>query len=317
MERFLDPESGPILQRTSGTTGPSSAHVLHRDAMVSSARRTLAYFDLKPADRVLLCLPVGYVAGKMMVVRSLVGGLDLVLTAPSGRPLKDLEGRFAFGAMVPLQVHESLKQGDDLSVIGKLLIGGGLLPASLKEKISRQNLPALYESFAMTETYSHFALKRINGPHPDTDFRLLGGVSVRMDHRGCLVVEMDGVLGEEVVTNDLVELSGDGKGFRWLGRIDHVINSGGIKINPELLEEKIQGLIGHRCLLLPVEDERLGERLVLLVECSDRKEPDAAWEALMRESLSPYEIPGKVVVVPEIPRNSSMKPDRLRAREFL
>lgn len=314
---FLDPSVGEITQRTSGSTGKPKAYLFHREGMAGSARRTLQFFDLRPGDRALLCLPVEYVAGKMMVVRALMGGLDLVLAEPSGRPLRQVEGPFAFGAMVPLQVYESLHSGDDLSTIGKLLIGGGALHPALKERLSRMEPPELFESFAMTETYSHFALKRLNGPSPDRDFRLLSGVFARTDHRGCLVVEIPGVTRGEVVTNDLVELSADGMGFRWLGRIDHVINSGGVKVIPEVVEEAIQALIGYPCLLLPEKDEKLGERLVLLVECADREDPDGAWEGLMREHLAPYLLPRRVVVVPGIPRNSSMKPDRIRARALL
>ena len=135
IETFLQSDSGAMLQQSSGTTGDAKEFELSREAMESSALMSLSFFKLKQGERVLRCLPVDYIAGKMMVVRALVGRLDLVLTEPSSRPLQLVEGDFRFIPMVPLQVAESLNSGDDLSRTGILLIGGGELPTSLKAKI--------------------------------------------------------------------------------------------------------------------------------------------------------------------------------------
>lgn len=317
---FLNPVQGEIRQKSSGTTGDPGEYQLLRESMIRSAQITLNYFRLQPGDRALLCLPIRYVAGKMMVVRALVGGLELVMVEPSGRPLESLErgtGSISFGAMVPLQVHDSMQCGDDLSMIEKLIIGGGELHPSVREKLTRMAAPAVYESFAMTETYTHFALKRINGAQPDSSFRLLEQVKIRKDQRGCLVVDMDGITGGEVITNDLVEINPGGNGFKWIGRYDNVINSGGFKIIPEVLEEKIQELIGHHCLLLSETDVKLGERLVLMVEYSGPDQPEESWLRILREKLSPYEVPKRIVVVSQLPRNSALKPDRIEARKRL
>jgi O-succinylbenzoic acid--CoA ligase len=317
IQLFLDESTGPILQKTSGTTGDPKEFQLSRKAMRASARKSLSFFNLQPGDRALLCLPVDYIAGKMMVVRALVGGMDLVLTEPSGRPLQGVEGEFDFAAMVPLQVHDSLNEDDELNRIETLLIGGGELHPSIREKLTRLNTPNVFESFAMTETYTHFALRQLNGPAPDSQFWLLDGVKIEKDDRDCLVVEMPGVTEGKVVTNDLVEISDDGSGFLWLGRIDNVINTGGIKVIPELLEAKIKGLIGMECLVLSLEDDKLGQKLVLLVENSDANPPVAYWEELMKKQLSSYEIPKKTIVTREISRNAAFKPDRVASLRLI
>ncbi|HEC44343.1 MAG TPA: hypothetical protein ENI20_16090 [Bacteroides sp.] len=318
MNLFLDPATGEIEQQTSGTTGNPKKFVLNRGSMIRSAAKTNQYFGLKPGDPVLLCLPIRYIAGKMMVVRALLGGLNLRLAEPSSRPLKAFStGALKFGAMVPLQVHESLKNGDDLSVMDQLLIGGGEIHPALKDKLIENERPVVFESFATTETYTHFALKRINGKQPDIDFRLLDGVSIARDKNGCLEVVVKGITEGRVITSDFVEVSSDGKGFRWLGRRDNVINSGGIKIIPEVLEQIIREVLGQDCLVLPQNDARLGESLVLVVETREKSPPLDRWLQLLREKLSRFEIPARIIPVERIPRNTSFKPDRGEAFKLL
>ncbi len=323
IQLFLDPDSGTMLQRSSGTTGDPKEFELQRQAMEASAIKTLWFFKLKPGDRVLLGLPVDYIAGKMMVVRALVGGLDLVLAEPSSRPLKSAEGSFSFVPMVPLQVVESLKAGDDLSLTGTLLIGGGELPASLKTRVLDLSSLKVYESFGMSETYTHFALRRINGPEPESSFRLLKGALISLDSRGCLVVDLPGVTLGPVKTNDLVEIGQGGDCFTWLGRFDNVINTGGIKVIPEILEERIGKLLGTSVLLLPVADEKLGQKMVLLVEGTLLKDPNSIkktmdlWKRKLGTVLSPHELPKHFVQVSQIPRNASFKPDRKAAGALL
>jgi O-succinylbenzoic acid--CoA ligase len=312
---FLDSGIEEIVQLTSGTTGDPKEVRLTREAMLLSARRTLALMGLMQGDAALLCLPVKYIAGKMMVVRALVGGLRLVLEEPSGRPLKELKEAVAFAAMVPLQVHESLANKDPLSKIDRLIVGGGQLHASLRDELIQSPSPLVYETFGMTETCTHFALKRINGPEPDTQFNLLEGVVASIDQRGCLEVDIPGITKGKVSTNDLVEM--EEEGFTWLGRYDHVINSGGIKIIPELVEQRARKCTGFECLVLPEPDQKLGEKLVLVVEYMGDTPPVEEWLNCLRLSLSNYEIPRRVLWVRELPRNASLKPDRTSAARLL
>jgi O-succinylbenzoic acid--CoA ligase len=314
IKQCMDPFTGEVKQYTSGTTGDPKPHSLSMESMVISARKTLLFFKLKRGDKALLSLPIRYIAGKLMVVRALVGGLDLLLAEPAGRPLTSLKQQVNLAAMVPLQVHETVEHGDDLSLISSLIIGGGELRHSLREQLSLMQEPNVYETFGMTETYTHFALKRINGNHPQSAFHLLDGVSITLDDRNCLVVSVAGITQGPLTTNDLVEIDASGRSFRWLGRYDHVINTGGIKVIPERVEEQIRRLIGVDCLLLPEPDERLGERLVLLAEIPESDPPAGNWLSSLSEVLSTYEIPKRIVTVKEIPRNPSMKKDRAAAR---
>jgi O-succinylbenzoic acid--CoA ligase len=316
MARFMDPDGGSLLQKSSGSTGDPKTFTLSREAMVRSAQRTLRFFRLNPGARALLALPVHYIAGKMMVVRALVGGLDLVLAEPSSRPLAGLTGPVGFAAMVPLQIEESLSHGDPLRLISTLLIGGGELHPASREKLSLMKVPRIFETFGMTETYTHFAVKRINGPDPDAYFRVMEGVRVGTDTQGCLEVEVPGITDGPLHTSDLVEIRDRGAGFSWLGRIDNLINTGGIKIIPELLEDQIRQVIGRECLVLPEPDRKLGSRLVLLVEY-EGSPPLDAWMELLRGRLRKHELPRRVVAVSSLPRNSSMKPDRTRARGYV
>ena len=298
---------------SSGTTGDPKEFELDRSAMVASAQRTIAYFGLEPGERVLLCLPVEYIAGKMMVVRALTGELDLILREPSGRPLEKGEGAFTLAAMVPLQLHQSLKAGDDLTAIRRLLVGGGELHASTRSELALMDPPAVYESFGMTETYTHFALRRINGPDPEKWFRPLEGVELGSDERGCLMVHVPGVTRKPLVTSDLVEWSPDGEGFSWLGRADNLINTGGIKVIPEVVEQQMGEQLGYECLLLPSPDEILGQKLVLLVEYKGENAPADNWLAMMKSHLAPHELPREIIPVKSLPRNASFKPDRKAA----
>jgi len=317
LDLFLDTDNPYITQRSSGTTGDPKSFNLERRAMLNSARRTLEFFELRKGSKALLCLPVHYIAGKMMVVRALLGGLDLILMEPSSRPLKDLEGKLDFAAMVPLQIEESVRHDDPLDCISRLLIGGGELHPATRDRIASLTIPEVYETFGMTETYTHFALKRINGPLKDPGFRLLEGVSISRDPRGCLEVDVPGVTPGKVKSNDLVEIHRDGAGFNWLGRFDNLINSGGIKIIPELLEEQIRNCLGHECLVLPEADRKLGNRLVLLMEFQGKEPPVDRWLSLLRERLASHEIPKRILAVESLPRNPSMKADRTRAMDLL
>ena len=314
---FLEGAAGTIRQQSSGTTGEPVWHGLEKTAMITSAGRTIRFFDLHPGDRALLCLPVEYIAGKMMVVRALTAGLDLVLAEPSGRPLEGIKGEFSFAAMVPLQLFESLQNRDNLAAIEKLLVGGGELHPSIRAELSRIEKPDVYESFAMSETCSHFAVRRISGPSPDPAFLTMEGAEIAMDDRGCLVVDVAGVTKGPVVTNDLVEILGPGKGFRWLGRIDNLINTGGIKVFPEVLEERIGKLLSAPCMVIPRPDRKLGQKLILLVEWPDPEAPVNSWSKLLGKELAAHETPKEFYPVREIPRNASFKPDRKAAQGLI
>ncbi len=299
-------ESAALSQKTSGTTGKPRNLTLRRDAMVRSARMSLDYFRLLPGDSAMLCLPVDYIAGKMMVVRALVGGLKLLTIKPTGKPMELLDRPVDFSAMVPMQLFESLKNPGQIQLIKKLIVGGGEIGPGFRKAIREIEGTEIYETFGMSETYTHFAVRRINGPGPEVNFRILEGAKVGADSRGCATVDIPGITEGKVVTNDLIEMK-DHNSFEWLGRIDNVIDSGGIKIIPEVLEEKIRSIIGQELVITGISDDKLGKKIVLIVESDSKDLPIDEWKGLLRTKLKNYEVPRAIYAIPELPRNAAMK----------
>jgi len=313
---FMENPEKPLYHESSGTTGAPTRMALDRRAMIASAQKTLDFFSLTTGEPVMLCLPVKYIAGKMMIVRALAGGLDLYLKAPTSRPFRQEERKYSLVPVVPLQLHESLAAGDPVRQAGRILMGGAEPGPGLRNALARMTLPAVYESFGMSETYSHFALRRVTGPDPEPVFRVLEGTLIRSDERDCLEVSIPGITRGFVRTTDQVEICEGGTAFRWLGRLDNVINTGGIKVRPEALEQRIGALLGIPCLVVPEPDEKLGQRLVLLAETADTTDT-GLWRDLLKQHLEDFEIPRRIVTVPELPRNRSFKPDREEAARLV
>lgn len=242
---------------TSGSTGIPKTISASKQAMVNSALATGDYFDLSPGDKVLNCLPVKYVAGKMMFVRSFVLGLEMEFVAPTSNPLRKNELKFDFAAMVPLQAENSLAE---LHCIKKLIVGGAKINAQLEQNLLKLTTKC-FETFGMTEAVSHIAAKKVG----EKAFTVLPHVSITQDDRNCLVIIAPDVTEQPIVTNDLVEII-DGNKFIFLGRMDNVVNSGGIKLIPEQIEAKIAKYFTARFFVIGTPDEQLGEKLVLVVE---------------------------------------------------
>ena len=248
--------------KTSGSTGKPKYISVKKDWMQNSAELTRKTFGLKKGDSALLCMPMKYVAGKMMVVRALELGLDLKVVEPSSNPLKNMDEIIDFAAMVPLQLENSL---NDLDQVKTLIVGGGQVSPKLVEKLQIESTQ-VYETYGMTETLTHVAIKPLNGPNISDLFRALDGIHFEKDDRGCLAIHASALNPVPIVTNDLVELI-DENSFRWLGRFDNVINSGGIKIIPEVVEAKLLSIIpNNRFFINGESDESLGEKVVLVVE---------------------------------------------------
>jgi len=188
-----------VVLRTSGTTGEPKEIKIRKKAMYNSAKATGKFFKLIAGDRALLCLPTRYIGGKMMVVRSIVLGLELDIVEPSSRPLQGNTKIYDFVPMVPMQVEESL---DELKNIKKIIIGGAQVNSALAVKLKTVNTE-VYETYGMTETVSHIAAKTIQ----ETSFRLLPGVKAFLDDRSCLVIDAPKIANELIITNDVVEMS--------------------------------------------------------------------------------------------------------------
>ena len=302
---FLD-EKDYIEQLSSGTTGTPKKIKLTKMALVESANNTINKLDLEWNAKALLCLPVDYIAGKMMIVRSFAAGLNLFWEEPSSMPDLANYGQIDFCAMVPIQVYNSITNNDALNNIRNLIIGGAEMRSDLLALFS--NLTNnIYETFGMAETCSHIALRKISGKNPDKYFEILPGVTISIDKRCCLVINTS-YLDSEIITNDAVELI-DNKHFIWKGRIDNLINTGGIKVRPEELEATIAKIIDLECAVVGVKDEKLGQKIVLIAESEKEVDKDELL-LFMKENLQTYQVPRKIVVVDKLPRTNSFKIDR-------
>lgn len=292
-----------IDMNTSGTTGTPKPIRIEKSAMVKSALATGDFFGLQPGDRVLHCLPANYVAGKMMFIRAFILGLDMDFVAPSSHPLDHNDQKYDFSAMVPLQAKNSV---DKLSNIKKLIIGGVKIHKSLEQELVKLPIE-IYETYGMTETITHIAAKRVG----TEAFTTLPHVTVSVNENQCLEIVAKNIRDEKIVTNDIVKLISDTQ-FVWLGRIDNVINSGGIKILPEQVENKLSTLIPRRYFVTGVPDDTLGERVVLYVEGAPLEMDHSLFDVLDK-----YEKPKEIVFIPKFKETATGKIMREESKELL
>lgn len=282
-----------IEMETSGSTGIPKTIKVDKQAMVNSALATGDFFELSPGNKALHCLPVKYVAGKMMLVRSLILGLDLDFVSPSSHPLLNNEINYDFVAMVPLQAQNSI---EELKKVKKLIVGGAKVNLGLEAELVKLPIQ-VFETFGMTETISHIAAKRIG----DKEFKVLPNVTISYDDHKCLVIHAPKVSEEFIITNDLVELIDENK-FIFLGRIDNVINSGGVKLIPEQIELKLANKIKNRFFIHSKEDEILGEKLLLVIEGEKYDIKDSIFA-----DLDKYEKPKEIIFVPKFTETGNGK----------
>lgn len=310
VENFIEEwtsEGETVKVQTSGSTGVPKIFGIEKQKMINSAVMTCNFLGLKEGDTALLCLPVEYISGKMMVVRSMQRKLRLIVSEPSLRPVENLEQEVDFCAMTPLQVENSL---DKLHLIRNLIIGGAAVSESLKSKILQMNLNRsnrIFETYGMSETLSHIGLKQLM-PEPEDYFTVFENVSISLDERGCLSIFAPNVNAELLVTNDLVEIKHD-KQFKFLGRIDNVINSGGAKIFPEALEKLVKKEIPNEAIFVGLPDESLGQKLILVIEGS---ESDEVIQKISEVDFDKnFHKPKEIIFIDEIPRTPNGKVSRM------
>lgn len=297
---WLNNESFVFVQ-TSGSTGKPKKIVLQKTAMMASAKATGSFFNLQPKSTALLCLSADYIAGKMMLVRALTLGLHLDVVEPNSNPLANK--KYDFVAMVPMQVANSLEQ---LHLVETLLIGGTKVSYQLAESILKTNCKA-FESYGMTETISHIAIKQI-GAKP---FTILPNVSISVDERNCLVIEALELSPNKISTNDIVEILNETQ-FILKGRIDNVINSGGVKIFPEEVEEKLAKYISTPFFVASLSDEKFGEKVILVLEGNTFE-----IENVIFSELSKFQIPKEIVFIDKFVETETNKINRRKTLEKL
>lgn len=316
VENFLkewSSEGETVKVQTSGSTGVPKIFGIEKNKMRNSAIMTCNFLGLKEGDTALLCLPVEYISGKMMVVRSMERKLKLIVSEPSIHPVDNLDQEVDFCAMTPLQVENSL---DKLYLIKNLIIGGAAVSESLKNKILQMKLNRsnrIFETYGMSETLSHIGLKQLM-PEPEDYFTVFENVSISLDERGCLTIFAPNVNAEVLVTNDLVEIKNN-KQFKFLGRIDNVINSGGAKIFPEALEALVKKEISNEAIFVGIPDESLGQKLILIIEGNHSEEVVQKVSAISFEKN--FHKPKEIIFIDEIPRTPNGKVNRLELYKMM
>ena len=320
--------SDRVLVHTSGSTGKPKPMRVEKKRMLNSARITCDFLGLKPGDSALLCMSLDYIAGKMVVVRSIERHLHLISVPPSGHPLKDVDEEITFAAMVPMQVYNTLQVPEErerLSRIRHLIIGGGAIDAALEQEL--QSLPgdiAIWSTYGMTETLSHIALRRINGDEASEWYQPFNSVHVSQTEEGCLVIDAPQVCAETLVTNDIVEIEPyiynkvEKLRFRIKGRKDNVICSGGIKIQIEEVETLLKPHLEKPFMLAKKKDGKFGEIAVLLTEDEDIKKVEATVRRLLSDESEKssdhkkykYWIPKEFRYVEHLPLTETGKPKR-------
>lgn len=282
-------DSDVVITYTSGSTGKPKEIRLAKRAMRNSAEMTNQFFGLNAESTVLLCLPASYIAGKMMLVRAIVGGFNLITVEPSSNPFEKLDSKIDFAAITPYQLNysaETLKT----KPVQNIIVGGGHVNSKL-EAIA-QSIPAnMFETYGMTETCSHIALRQFNGKEKSDYFTVLDGVSIRLDERNCLVIIAPHLNENEIVTNDFVDISIENS-FRWLGRFDATINTGGVKIHPEQIEKKLEGIIPANFFISFLPDQVLENKVILVIESETYSGQQLEILKLQIQSrLTKYELP--------------------------
>lgn len=300
---FIDEWNNPlpyIIAHTSGSTGTPKEIKLLKNDMIKSAEATCRFFNIDSHSTLLLPLSPHYIAGKMMIVRALISGADLYIEEPSSSPLKKDYGVIDLLPIVPSQIG-TLLENPFLSQVRNLLIGGGAISPDIENRIIDRKINA-FASYGMTETCSHIALRNIASDNGI--FTTVPGIEILTDYRGCLVVNRHPFSFGPLNTNDIIELL-DSRHFRWRGRYDNVINSGGIKIYPEECEKLIDDAIPYPFYIIGRPHNVWGEEAVLYVET---EHPDREFlTSLMKSRLPRYHVPHEIIATPHFERTSSGK----------
>ncbi len=293
---------------TSGSTGKPKTIKLKKHHAVNSAKKTITFLNLKPENNALLCLSPKYIAGKMMIIRAFTGQLNLIITNPSSNPIENINTHIHFTAMVPLQVNNSIPYFKDN--FDKIIVGGGIISNNIREKIySLKN--NFYETYGMTETVSHIAIREIK--NNSEWFKALPNIKLSTDNRNCLVIDAKDISKDTIITNDIVEIKNNN--FKFIGRFDNIINSGGIKIIPETIEGKLKNIINQDFIVSAIPDNTLGEKLVLVLKTNP--ENNIIEKIKSSKILTRYHIPREVIVINHFPITSTGKIKRNEIRKLI
>lgn len=294
-----------IIAHTSGSTGKPKEIKLLKSDMLISARATCEFFNLNHTSILVCPLSIDYIAGKMMIVRCLEANCTLYVERPSNQPLHSLSSLAGIDLLpiVPSQAQWIIENADSLPDIQNIIVGGAPLSPETEFNLKLLNTNA-WATYGMTETCSHVALRPIG----EATYRALPHITFDITNDNRLIINSSQMSWRQLTTNDVVELLSP-TDFIWLGRADNVINSGGIKLHPEIIERELSPFISQPFYVRGVPDKRLGTALQLVIEdpCGDIN-PDTLLASLkLIESIPPYHVPRTAIVTPSLPRTSSGK----------
>ncbi len=324
-----------FTMKTSGSTGIPKEITLYRKQLIASAKMTAKAFDLQEGDTAFCCLNIDYIAGMMMLVRAFEIGMDLIVVEPKSNPFVEIEkhlyllntnrGRNFF-AFVPLQIQTILNEtpvlGEILNSAKAIIIGGASVNENILEKIQKIYRP-IYATYGMTETITHIAIKRLNGSAKDDFFNTLDGVDIKLNENSCLMIRSKAIGNEWITTNDVAEII-NGSSFVLHGRIDNVINSGGVKIQLEKIEKVGEGILRKLQIeklfyIYSLPDEKLGERLILVLEKATENLSQGSIDGIkidilkaFKEILPKFEVPKEVFFVEKMIETPTGKIDKIK-----
>lgn len=307
---WYNPSIESIEVRSSGSTGKPKAIHHTKEAMLAHAGMTCETLQLKKGSTAWLCLPANKIGGMMMIVRCIYNDMNLLCTKPLAAPFERLspEAAISFAALTPMQMKSTDTDYSwyrRMNTIDTILLGGETVGSSLIRHLQAAE-NKIYSTFGMTETISHIALRKINGNDSQNHYTTLKGVTVTQDERGCLVVNAPSIDIHHLVTNDMAEVINEHE-FVWLGRTDNVINTGGIKVFPESIEQKLQHIIDVPFFVAALPDEVTGQQVVIILEATKIDEKQT--EILKRElnSLPKYEKPKTLLLIESFARTDNGK----------
>lgn len=315
-------DSDFVLCHTSGSTGTPKEIKLRKDMMRQSAGRTNNFFGIGFDSHLHTCLDFQYIASKMMTVRADVANCLLTSEPPSNRPLERFTGddEITLLSVVPSQMLWILDNPAIWKRLKNILIGGSPIPSLIRHRIALSGINA-WETYGMTETASHIALRKVTSDET-APFKTLPGITVSSGSDGCLVIKIPGI--DAVNTTDLAEVISDSE-FRIFGRSDNCIISGGVKIIPEQLENLLGPFIAFDFCISSVPDAKWGEKAVLVVQLSDSVINEDVLRKAVALRLNQYKkimnlgvkTPKDVIIVKSFPCTSNGKIDRKAIKELL
>lgn len=312
LQSFFDPSIEHFSFQTSGSTGKPKTISIHRKQIEASAQASLAFFELTPGQRVLLCLSTERIGGCMLLYRAILGQLEVIVTEPSLSV--HCEKPVDFTSLVPLQFHALRENNPEhFKQLGTILLGGSPIDQDTESFIQSMD-NEVYQSFGMTETVSHIALRKVGY---ESAYICLPNISVAKGDQDELLIHAPSITGQEVLrTQDVVSVINDQQ-FIWKGRLDYIINSGGVKICPEEVEARCAQHIAEPHIISSLPDKALGQAVVLCIELSNEQSVDRIQKVLYTIDFPRYHRPKKVLRIPEIPRLDNGKINRLAVKEFL